>query len=390
MKIAIVHDELMRRGGAEQVVRCFHQAFPEAPLYTMAYRPELTYPDFKNCRISTSWYNRFTRNEEIMRKLFFPFGVWAMKQLKIEDYDIILMSSTYAAKYANIDKKTLVINYCHTPFRLAWYPESYSQYVGSKGLVRLAYDFVIGQLRKIDFRSAQRSDIFIANTAEVGNRIKTVYRHSKHIEVIKPPVNCMKFYVSEKPKDYYLVVSRLESYKKIDLIVETFNELGYPLVIVGKGSMEEKLKKMAGPNIKFFSGLSSEELAALYSECKAFIFPQKEDYGITPLEANASGRPVIAFGEGGVLDTMIPYSGDASRATALFFKDQTREALIEAIKKFQTLEFSPEFIRTHAEKFDEIKFIEKIRSFVKEKYEEKYFPNKEKGQESKYMKVKIA
>lgn len=367
MKIAIVHDELMRRGGAEQVVRCFHQAFPDAPLYTMAYRSDLTYPDFKNCQIHSSWFNKLTFNENFLRRLFFPFGLLAMKQLKVEGYDVILISSTYAGKYVKTGN-ALVINYCHTPFRLAWYPESYSQFTDSKGLMRLAFNFVIKVLRKIDFQAAQNADHFIANTYEVGERIKKIYQHKKDITVIQPPVNCRKFYISENPKDFYLVVSRLESYKKIDLVVETFNETGLPLIIVGKGSMEERLKKMAKDNIRFLSGLSSSDLAHLYSECKAFVFPQKEDYGITPLEANASGRPVIAFGEGGVLETMIPYTGDSSKATALFFEEQTKESLITALKTFETLSFSPTFIREHAEQFDESKFIEKIKKFVIEKY----------------------
>lgn len=371
MKIAIVHDELMRRGGAEQVVRCFHQAFPKAPIYTMAYRQDLTYPDFKECTIKTSWFNKICFSESILKKLFFPFGLWAMKQMKISGFDVVLISSTYAAKYPKVAPNTIVINYCHTPFRLAWYPESYRQYTNSKGVIRYAFNIVKKILQKIDFSSAQRTDHFIANTKEVTQRIKDVYNYQLPVEVINPPVNCNNFYVTKNTKNYYLVVCRLESYKKIDLIIEAFNALGYPLIIVGKGSLEDEFKKMAKSNITFKSGLSTKELAKLYAECKAFVFAQKEDYGITPLEANASGRPVIAYGEGGVKETMIPYKDDASKATALFFETQTPDNLIEAIKKFESLNFSPEFIRKHAEGFDEEMFIANIREYVESIYKAK-------------------
>lgn len=389
MKIAIVHDELMRRGGAEQVVRCFHQAFPDAPIYTMAFRPNLTYPDFKNCQVRASWFDKICSTENTMRRLFFPLGIMAMKQMKVKNYDVVLMSSTYVAKYARIAPDTLVINYCHTPFRLAWYPESYRQYTTAKGLLKLAFNIVIWLLRKIDYASAQRSDHFIANTREVTRRIASVYNYKKPVAVINPPVNCKNFYISDNVKDYYLVVCRLESYKKVDLIVDAFNQLGYPLIIVGKGSMEETLKKAAKSNITFKRGLSTEQLGQLYAECKAFVFAQKEDYGITPLEANASGRPVIAYGQGGVLETMIPYSNDSLKATALFFDEQTPSSLIDAIKKFETLHFCPDFIRRHAENFDESIFIEQIKNYVVNTYRKKNnkYPLQKKASD---LTVKIA
>ena len=357
----------MRRGGAEQVVRCFHQAFPDAPIYTMAYRAAHTYPDFQSCKINTSWYNGIAKNEKTLRRFFFPLGVLAMQQLKVEGFDVVLISSTYVAKYVKISPGTLVINYCHTPFRLVWYPESYTQYTQAGFLKKIAYGLVINILKKIDSKAAQKTDYYIANTNEVKERIKSIYGSRNEVSVIKPPVNCKKFHISEGEKTHYLVVSRLESYKKIDLIIEAFNTLGYPLIIVGKGSMESQLKKKAASNIAFYNALGSAELAELYANCKALLFPQKEDYGITPLEANAAGRPVIAYGKGGVLDTMIPYTGDALKATAFFFYEQSKEALLKAIKEFETLTFSADFIRSNAEKFDECSFISKIKDFVADK-----------------------
>ncbi len=367
MKIAIVHDELMRRGGAEQVVLCFHKAFPEATIYTMAYQPEATYPEFKNCAIKISWYNKIISSEKLMKALFFPVGVLAMKQLDVTGYDVVLMSSTYCAKYVKISPQTIVINYCHTPFRLAWYPESYAEFLNAKGLKKIAYNFVIAMLKKIDFKAAQRTNYFITNAKEVGLRIKDKYQFKGEVPVIKPSAAIENFYVSKTIKDYFLVVCRLEYYKKVDLVIAAFNELGLPLIVVGKGSKEQELKAMAKSNITFKQGLSATELSTLYAECKGLVFPQEEDYGITPLEAAASGRPVIAFGKGGVWETMIPYKEDESRATALFFDEQTPESLISAINKFNTLNFDPIFIRKHAELFRSEVFINQIKKFVNSK-----------------------
>jgi glycosyltransferase involved in cell wall biosynthesis len=378
MKIAIVHDELMRRGGAEQVVRCLHKAFPQAPIYTMAYQPELTYSDFKECTIKTSWMQHIVSDEKSMRRLFFPLGLWAMQQLDVTGYDVVFISSTYAAKYVKISPSSLVVTYCYTPFRLAWAPLSYNQYLKARGLLKVAFDFVIQTLRKIDYQAAQRTDHFIAMTDETRERIKEAYHFTKNIPLIKPPVNCDCFYVSEQTGDYYLVVSRLESYKKVDLVVETFNKLGYPLIIVGKGSQETELRKKAKKNITFKSGISSQEMADLYAHCKAFIFPQHEDYGITPLEANASGRPVIAYSKGGVLDTMLPLHThqDASKATAVFFGSQDVESLSAAIMEASQVTFDPVFIRKHAEKFHESKFVEQIKDYINDTFEAFYSKGK--------------
>lgn len=373
MKIAIVHDELMRRGGAEQVVRCFHRSFPEAPIYTLAYQPELTYSDFKECKVVTSWMQHIVSNEKSMRWLFFPFGLWAMQQLDVTDYDVVLISSTYGAKYVKVSPKALVITYCYTPFRLVWDPTSYNQYIEAKGFKKIAFDFVIKKLRKVDYRAAQRTDRFIAMTAETRDRIRRAYDFIKDIPLIKPPVDCNKFYVSKDIDNYYLVVSRLESYKRVDLAIDAFNKLGYPLIIVGRGSQESELKAKAKKNIIFKSGISNEEVAKLYSQCQALIFPQHEDYGITPLEANASGRPVIAFGKGGVLDTMIPVDNmtDGSKSTAIFFKEQNIDSLIDAVHQFEHTTFDSRFIRQHAEKFHEEQFIKEIRNFVLNRYRAK-------------------
>lgn len=369
MKLAIVHDDLMRRGGAEQVALCFHEAFPEVPIFTLAYQYNKTYPQFKNSHVITSWFQKIARNELLMKWLFFPLGIMAMMSHRIKAYDVILMSTTYCAKYIRARNDAMIICYCHQPFRLAWYPESYPLYKNANFITKLILNTILYVLRKIDFHYAQKVNIFIANSDDTRVKISKCYNiPSKQVLLLKPPVDCSKFYVSDESNDkkYFLVVSRLEFYKRVDLVIEVFNQLNLPLVIVGNGMQATELKKMANANIRFESNIDSQILAKLYSECEALIFPQKEDYGITALEANASGRPVIAFGEGGILETTIPFVKKGDFFTSILFKAQTVKDLTDAIIKFEDLKnlIEPLAIRNHAENFDKKLFISNIQGLI--------------------------
>jgi len=366
MRVAIIHDDLMRRGGAEQVVLSMLKAYPNADLYTLCYRPELTYPEFKNYKIKSSFFNRIAKNERIMKILFFPIGLLCMKWMSVWNYDVVLISNTYCAKYASIDKRSKVFIYTYTPFRIAWDPSSYQEYNLSKGLKRFLFDQVVRLLRTIDRREAKKGNYFLSMTKETVERVKKA-GYSNEVSIIHPPVKCSNFHVAINPLDYYLIVSRLEFYKNVDLAIRVFNKVGKKLIIVGNGSKKKELMSLAENNIEFRSGLSKEQLGELYSNCRAFIFPQHEDYGITPLEANASGRPVIAYGKGGVLETMIPYNGQSKKFTSLFFKEQTEDCLTAAIHLFETLEVDSAFIRSHAEQFDESTFVEQLKKYVDER-----------------------
>lgn len=377
MKVAIVHDELVRKGGAEQVVLSMHKAFPNAPIYTLCYNSERTYPEFKGANIITSWFQKIGKNDKLVKLLFFPFALLAMRSMRLRGYDVVLISTTHCGKYIRVDKGTTVISYCHTPLRVAWRPWSYENLMKKNWLFRKAFLAAAALLRRLDKMAAGRTDFYIANSNGMKTAIEAAYQPRNEVTIINPSVKLHNFYVSDKVKDYYLVVSRLEPYKKVDLVIDVFNTMpDKKLVIVGKGSQEAELKKRAKSNIVFLNGLDAKELAATYAEARALIFPQQEDYGITPLESAASGRPVIAFGKGGILDTMIPYTYNSAKSTALFFKDQSAQALDSAVKAFEQLTFDPSFIRQYVQHFSENRFIRKMQKYVEEVLPG-YYPLKE-------------
>ncbi|PIB37140.1 hypothetical protein BFP72_17870 [Reichenbachiella sp. 5M10] len=369
MKIAIVHDDLMRRGGAEQVALALHKTFPDAPIYTLCYQPELTYPEFKNADIRTSIFQKFVKTEKWMKLLFYPFGFWAMRLLKIRGYDKVILSSTYASKYASIEKDTKIINYCHNPFRLVWYPESYPEVEEAFFLKRLLYTVVISRLRSIDYKYSRKSDLTIVNSKVVQKRVEEVYGLTG-APIVNPPVNLDNFRPVEKSekRDHYLVVSRFEYYKRVDLVIDAFNNLNLPLVIIGNGTLKNELIIRANKNIIFKHNLTKEELLEEYARSKALIFPQEEDFGITPLEANASGTPVIAYGRGGVTETMIPLNQQKinGNATAVFFDEQNVKSLTQAVIEFTNSEnfFDQEELILNAANFSVDSFSTSIISLV--------------------------
>lgn len=354
----------MRKGGAEQVALALHKTFPDAPIYTLCYNPATTYPEFKKAKVITSLFQKIVKSETQMKLLFYPLGFWAMRLLKVEGYDKVILSSTYASRYAKICKGTIIINYCHNPFRLAWYPESYDLFNNSNGFKKLLLNFVIKKLREIDYRFTRKCHKTIVNSKLVKSRVSEIYGIEPNF-IINPPVNTENFAPSNNKKNYYLLVSRLENYKRVDLAIEAFNCCNKRLLIIGNGSQKQELmKRRVNENIIFRSNLSKEELRKSYSEAKALIFPQLEDFGITPLEANASGTPVIAFGKGGVLETIIPYP--SSDATGFFFKEQTKESLIEAINKFEKIhdKFNTTSLVKNAKRFSLENFSTQIRRAI--------------------------
>ena len=287
----------------------------------------------------------------------------AVEMMNLDEYDVVLSSCHSVSKGVITKPETLHISYCHTPMRYAW--ESWDFETRLKKFPRFMHGSIRKQMKKIrewDKCAAQRVDKYVANSSHIGQQIKKYYERGS--DVIYPPVHTEKFKPVAKPTaDYYFSVGRLIPYKKFDLLVATFNELGLPLKIAGTGPELNKLKAMAKPNVEILGYVEDKKLAKLYAHCRGFLFPQIEDAGIVPLEAMACGRPVIALNRGGSLDTMI------DGKTGILFKEQTVESLKDAIERFEKMTFDSHFIRKHAKQFDVEHFKAKILHYVKREWE---------------------
>lgn len=365
-KIALVHDWLTNMGGAENVVSYFMDIYKEAPIYTSMCVKENLIDDFQNADIRTSFLQKKVKGNKPNHQKYFPFMPAAFESFDLNEYDIVLSSSTSCAKGIITNPKTIHICYCNSPMRYGW--EFYYEYIENMGtgfkadIKKKLVKYFISYMRLWDVCSSKRVDYFIANSENVADRIWKHYRRES--TVIYPPADVNKFTPVDEDEDYFLVVSRLVPYKRIDLVVEVFNELGLPLVVIGGGSEFDKLKSIAKDNIKMLGRQPDEVIKEHYAKCRAFIFPGEEDFGITPVEAQASGRPVIAYGKGGALETVV------ENETGVFFEEQTVESLKKAIEKFNCIKFDKAAIRKHAEEFSIERFKKKIESFVDEKYEE--------------------
>jgi glycosyltransferase involved in cell wall biosynthesis len=360
MKVALVHDYLNQMGGAERVVMAFHEIFPDAPIYTSIYDPQRVDPAFQKMDIRTSFMQKFplvTKHHQP----YLPFYPFAIESLDLRGYDLVLSSSSAFAKGVITRPETIHICYCHTPMRWCW---SYDEYVEREqlgGMARRVLPFLITGLRIWDQTSSMRVDHFIANSPVIAERIQKYYK--REAVFIPPPVDAQRFSFdpATQPEDYFLCLSRLIPYKRIDLAIQACNQLHLPLVVIGGGRDEERLKKMAGPTIRFLGRLSDAEVLHYYAHCRAFLFPGEEDFGITPLEAQASGRPVIAYGAGGALASVV------DGVTGIFFKEQTVESMANVLATFDERAFDPQTIRNHALEFDTPRFHRRIQQFIEAK-----------------------
>lgn len=349
MKIAIVHDYLCSKGGSERVFQYICEAFPEADAYTLAFNPKATFPYFSKRPIQTTWLQPFVRSSRAFRWLFL-IGTYAMKSLDFSKYDLVVSSSTTTAKYLTAPNG-LHICYCYMPTRALWHFDSYF----GKGRTAKFLKPLLPFLKKRDFAAAQKVDRFLTISQSSQNYIRQYY--ARDSEVLYCPIDTSQFTFSAEKKEHYLIVSRLEHWKRVDYAVEAFSDLGLPLKIIGTGSEEAKLRALAKPNISFLGEVDDQTLAREYSQCKAVIFTPFLEYGLIPLEANASGTPVIAYGHGGIRETMTP-------ATALFFYEQTPAALSACVKEFEKRSFDPYLLKEHARKWDCSAFIQNFRQKV--------------------------
>ncbi len=378
MKVAIVHDWLTAMRGGEKCLEAFCRLFPEADLFTLFHHPGRVSPLIEQRTIHTSFLQSVPGIEKYYR-YFLPLMPRAIESFRLEGYDLILSSSHCVAKGVRRPPGSLHVCYCHTPMRYLW--DQYDLYFGeerSHWLTRAVMKRLAPRLRRWDVESSRNVDFFIANSLNVQRRIKRHY--GREATVIQPPVDVDFFTPGEDPAEpYFLVVSALVPNKRVELAVEACNELGYPLIVVGEGPMAGALKRRAKATVRFTGWLPGEEIRSLYARCRAFLFTGEDDFGITPLEAQAMGRPVIALARGGALETVVPDreswksetgipARQTDQPTGVFFHEPTVEALISAIRHFETIEtrFDSQFIRSHALPFDDRVFLQRIRQFIED------------------------
>jgi len=358
VKVAIVHYWLINMRGGEHVVEALCELYPEADLYTHVVDRNVLSETLLRHPIRTTYIARMPGAVRHYKK-YLPLMPLALEQLDLRDYDLVISSECGPAKGVITTPHTLHVCYCHSPMRYVW--DMYWEYLEQvPAILRPAWRGLMHYLRRWDLAAAARVDHFFANSAFVAGRIRKHYR--RNAEVIHPPVRTSAFAPTAEREDYYLVLGELAAYKRADLAVDAFNELGRPLVVIGKGEQMELLRRKAGPNVRILGRQPFDVIREHCARCRALIFPGEEDFGIVPLEAMASGRPVIAFGRGGALETVV------DGQTGLHFHEQSVESLIDAVQRFERAEaaFDPDVIRRHAEAFDREKFKARMSTRIAE------------------------
>jgi glycosyltransferase involved in cell wall biosynthesis len=359
MKIAIVHDFLLRLGGAERVLKVLMDLYPEAPVFTLLYDKKKVGHVFPENRVITSGLQKFPRFIPGMHKFLFPFMPSAIESFDFSDYDVVISSSNAYAHGIVTNLETTHICYYHSPMRYAWdYTHQYLKEQNLGAIGELIASRLLHKVRQWDFLAADRVDVPIANSLTVRNRIRKYYRQDA--DIIHPPVNVEYFDVTPHHEGYFLIVSALTPYKKIDLAVELFNKLGKRLVIIGDGAERANLERIAADNIDFLGFKSDEVVKEYMQNCRAFIFPGEEDFGIAPIEAMACGKPVLALNKSGLTESM------KQGVTGQLFDEQTIESMEAALTQLLINEkdYDPYAIRKHAEQFSQSRFENAMQELV--------------------------
>ena len=374
MRVAIIHDWLVTTRGGEKCLEAFCELFPKADIYTLVYAPQRVSALINSMNIYPSRLNHVPKIESFYRYCL-PLFPRIIESFDLRRYDLIISSSHCVAK-GIFPHRGLHISYVHAPMRYVW--DMHDAYVAGEAsfLARVGMFLWRRYLRQWDVEASRRVDFFVANSRNVAAKICRFY--GRRAEVIYPPVDLEKFSIRDTPKSYYLIVSALVPYKRVDIAIRAFTEIGLPLKVVGEGPSQRRLMRNAGANIEFLGWVGDSALADLYASCEALVFPGEEDFGIVPLEAQACGRPVIAYEKGGVLESVIPFDPSAegtdvqSSATGIFFSDQTTESLIQAVELYQRTRklFNPMTIRAHAAQFSCQRFKGQIDEYIRARLSE--------------------
>lgn len=362
MKLAIIQDQLLTEAGSERVFLYMAQEFREADIFTLAYNPDTTWPEFRDFKINTSWLNPFVQSHDRFKTVF-PLSTHVMQNWDFTAYDVILTSSATTAKYIR-NHRARHICYCYYPTRAIWTHNKY--FDGAKSDLREAvFKLAYSNLRRRDLEAARGVDDFIAISQSTRDAIRQFY--GRESQVLFSPIDVDRFTPGAvlAKSDRYLMVGRLERWKRTDFAIEAFNRLGLPLDIIGTGPEEAALRAAAGPNIRFLGRADDETLVRAYGAARAVVFTPELEYGLVPLEAAAAGTPTVALGKGGVLETMIGPDDPSGRApTAVFFEEQTPESLIAAVRRLETLDFPKTGLLAHAAQFGIPEFRRKLRALV--------------------------
>ena len=357
MKVALVHYWLTKMRGGEHVLEALCEMFPEADIYTHVYDENAVSDTIRQHKVQTTFISKLPFSKSQYQK-YLPFMPRALEELDLTEYDLIISSESGPAKGIIPRPGAFHLCYCHSPMRYLW--DHYHSYRSSSGLLaRAAFPHIAHRLRQWDATGAMRVDQFVANSAFIAQRIKSYYRRSA--EVVAPPVNTKAFSESRQaPEAFYLAAGEFVAYKKFDVAVEAFNRLGKRLVVIGAGEEEAKLKAMAKPNIEFLGRVDFETLKSNFARCQALVFPGEEDFGMIPVEVMATGRPVIALGRGGALDSVV------DGKTGVHFDDPSVEGLISGVERFEAMTFDSDIIQAHSETFNRATFKRRISEILQE------------------------
>jgi glycosyltransferase involved in cell wall biosynthesis len=354
-RIAIVHDNFAQMGGAERVAEAIYNLLPGADLYTTLSVPERLSPGLRAARIKTSWMQCLPARSKLYRHYFclYPFAIEGMD---LTEYDLVVSSCFGYAKGINTRPDATHICYCHTPPRWIWRYGDYSAREEFNPLTKALLPPLLSKIRRWDIKASRKPSYFIANSRVIASRIRDTYKRDAFI--INPPIETKRFFIAERPGKYYLVLSRLVPYKRIDLAIRACAALGRQLVVIGDGPDRRRLESLAGPTVKFLGRQPDTVVTEHLARCAALLFTGEEDFGMAPLEANASGRPVIAFRGGGTTDTIV------EQETGLFF-DQPVSAAVEAgILDCESRFWEPSALRRHAESYSREVFESRFLSFI--------------------------
>jgi len=361
MKIALVHDFLLRKGGAERVLRVLMDMFPEAPVYTLLYDRKKMGDQFPQERVITSGLQKFPRFILGMHKFLFPFMPAAIEEFDFSEFDLVISSSGAYSHGIITNLNTKHICYYHSPMRYAWdYTHEYLKEQNLGAIGELITSRLLHKVRLWDYLAADRVDIPIANSRTVRNRIRKYYRQES--DIIYPPVDIESYEMTPHNEGYFLIVSTLTPYKRIDLAVELFNKLGKRLVIIGDGPDRSRLQRIAAENIDFLGFKSDEVVKEYMQNCRAFVFPGEEDFGMAPIEAMACGKPVLAYNKGGLSESMI------DGKTGQLFDEQNLESMEAALTQLLINEkdYDPVFIRKHSEQFSRAAFEKAMHQLIED------------------------